>query len=265
MIAILTWTLWRRRWFTALWTLSLAGFMVLILVIYPAFRDQARVLNNSLNQLPATVKSFVADTDNYLSPVGYLSSNAYYLMLPLLFGVLCIGLGSSLLAQDERRHTMELLLCRPVSRGTLLLGRALAGLLILIIAAGITSLATIITAQAIRLPLSSWWLLTATMAAAGLGSIFGALAFMLTATGGLGLRISLGLPTFLLILSYLTTSLSSTVQWLSAVSRLLPYHYYHPAEILAGQAATPQAIGVVAVWLVLGVGAWLVFRRRDIA
>jgi len=264
MIPILTWTLWRRRWSIFWWSLGVALYMALIIAVYPSFRNQSAALNDSLNQLPQTVKSLVADTNNFLSPVGYMSSNAYYLMMPIIFGVLGIGLGSSLLAKDEQDHTLELVLSRPVSRGTVLTGRGLAGLAIIATVTVVTSIVTIVLAWLSKLDISALRLAETTGMAALLTLIFASLVFAMTAFGKSARIMSTGLPTLLLIASYLFTSLSGTVDWLKWPSRLLPYHYYHPAQILTGNANGREALGMAIAVLFFAALSYVGFRRRDI-
>lgn len=264
MIAIIKWTLWQRRWFAFWWIVGVAAYMVLVVVAYPPFRDQAATLNNTFNQLSPTVKSLVADTNNFFSPAGYLSSNAYYLMLPIVFSVLSIGLGSSLIARDEQDHTLELVLSRPISRGKVLAGRALAGICIMVSAALATALATIALAALVNLHLPLIRLVEATAMSARLALIFGALAFAFTAFGKAARVASIGVTTLLLIASYLFTSLSGAVHWLRWPAKLLPYHYYHPAEILNGQPNWHEAIGMILTAILLGSLAYIGFRRRDI-
>lgn len=265
MIPIIIWTLRRRRWYIFWWVLGVSAYMALVVLAYPPFRDQAATLNESLNQLPEALRSLVADTNNFLSPIGYMSSNAYYLVLPLIFGILTIGLGSSLLARDESNHTLELVLSRPVSRGQVLAARALAGLAIVASVLVVTALVTIATAWAIDLKIPYLHLAAATVFAARLALIFGALAFLLAAIGRVGRAASIGVPTLLFAASYLFTSLSGAVHWLRWPAKLLPYHYYHPADVLDGHYHWPEAFGMVGTVVVLGLLSYLAFRRRDIS
>jgi ABC-2 type transport system permease protein len=264
MIPIFMWTLWRRRWSIFWWSLGVAVYMALVIAVYPSFRNQSAALNNSINQIPQSVKSLISDTDNLFSPIGYLSSNAYYLMMPIIFGVLGIGLGSSLLAKDEQEHTLELILSRPVSRGAVLAGRAFAGLAIILAVAATTSVATILFAWFAKLGISDLNLVETTGMAALLTLIFASLVFAMTAFGKSARIMSTGLPTLLLIASYLFTSLSGTVDWLKWPSRLLPYHYYHPAQILSGDASWREALGMTIAILFFGALSYIGFRRRDI-
>ncbi len=265
MIALIRWGLWQKRWSTLWWAIGISAYMILVIAVYPSFSSQTSTLNNSLNQLPATVKSLISDSGNYMSPVGYMSSKAYYIMLPIVFSVLSIGLGNSLLARDEQDHTLELVLSRPVSRLKVILGRAISGILIMLAVMLTTALTTIFIAWLVGLHIGLINLFLATAMSARLALIFGALAFMLSAFGKTARKASVGIATLLLIAGYLFTSLSGTVRWLQWPAKLLPYNYYHPSEILNGNANWNNAFGMILVVIILGVIAYLGFRKRDIS
>ena len=239
--------------------------MALTIAAYPPFRDEAASLNASLEQLPDVVKSLVSDTGDFFSPAGYMSSQVYYLVLPIVLAILAIGLGSSLLARDEESHTLELLLSRPVSRGRVLAAKALVGLCVLGIVTAVTLVTTLIGAGMINLGLAVQDIVNATLMAALLALLFGALAFMLTAMGSALRAASIGLSALVMLGSYLMTSLSSTVAWMETPSKFLPYHYYHPADLLAGDFIARDAIGLGAVAVAFGIISYVAFRRRDIA
>jgi hypothetical protein len=63
---------------------------------------------------------------------------------------------------------------------------------------------------------------------------FGALAFLLTATGR-GRAAALGIAVVYGFGGYLVSSLASSVEWLKHPALLFPYHYYRTADILAGK------------------------------
>ena len=84
MRAVLSWTIWQRRWSWLFWTLGVCAFIVLSLSFYASFRGQAAQLNEVLNNLPQTARSLFTDNADFLSPEGFLSARLYYLLLPLL-------------------------------------------------------------------------------------------------------------------------------------------------------------------------------------
>src|SRR6266545_1586647 len=108
--------LWQRRWALMWWSIAIVAFIVLNLAFYPSFKDQAGELDKALSNMPDSLKALFTDTGDFTSPVGYLSSQIYYLLLPALLTVYSIGIGASLLAKEEQQGTLELLLARPLSR-----------------------------------------------------------------------------------------------------------------------------------------------------
>ncbi len=255
----------QRRWTALWWTVGILAFITLNLSVYPAFRNQAAEIDQSLRHIPASAKALFTDTGDFLSPVGYLSSQVYYLLLPLLFSFLAMSLGSSLIAREESQRTIELLLARPVSRTKLLFGKAIAGL-VLLSAVGVTlAIAGGLEVALIQFKGVTFGnVLLTTLMAMILAILFGTIAFALTAVGRSGRAISVGIAVLIALASYIISSLDQTVDWLRWPAKLLPFHYYRPADILQGHFTLGAAIGMLAATGVLMLCAWLAFRRRDI-
>src|SRR5689334_3613679 len=110
MFSIITSTVKQRKAFVAWWSIGIISYIILSLAFYPAFRDQAAELNKAIAQIPDSVKSFLADSTDYASPIGFMSSKLFYLFEPLLFAGVAIALGCTLIAREEREGTIELLL-----------------------------------------------------------------------------------------------------------------------------------------------------------
>lgn len=262
---IVWWEFRRRKWSTIWWIIGIGAFLALTILVYPTFKDQAAQLDQSLNQLPDSAKALFTDTKDFLSPVGYLSSQIYYLMMPLLLSFLAISLGASLIARDEQNHTLELLLARPISRTKLLLAKALSGLFILLLVGGSEALLACILVSAVGFNgVRTIDVALVTLMSLLFALLFGALAYMLTALGKFGRGASIGIATLLALGGYIISSLDSTVTWLAWPAKFLPFHYYHPADILRGHFQVASALGMALGTVVLLVLAILAFRRRDI-
>ncbi|MCA9331162.1 ABC transporter permease subunit, partial [Candidatus Saccharibacteria bacterium] len=195
--------------------------------------------------------------------VGFLNSQIFFLMLPLLGGVLSIGLGGSLLAREEQDGTIESLLARPVSRGRILWEKAVAGAAILGLVSGLGGLATIISARVVGISVSSWTIATTSLVCFLLCLSFGAVSFLVTSMGkargasiGIGALVALG--------GYMISSLAGTITWLEWPARFLPFHYYQSDALLRGQYSWLNALYFVALTVACGLASWIVFRRRDI-
>ncbi len=263
MIAIIKWELWQRRWSLMWWTLGIAAFIALNLAFYPSFRDQAAELDKAFSQIPDSAMALLSDTGDFLSPVGYLSSQIFYLLLPVILGILSISLGSSLIGREEKEGTIEVLLSRPLSRTKLLLGKAKAGIIIL----GIVTLSALVTtvglSKLVKLAVPSKNIALATIASFLLALSFGAITFMITSFGRARIA-SIGLASLYALGGYMIASLVGTVHWLQYPAKLFPYDYYKPAEILTGTYNWNNMIFIIGISVVCGVVSWLSFSKRDI-
>lgn len=264
MRPIASWSIRQRRWQVFWWCAGIIFFVVLTLAFYPTIKSQSAQLDRSFDQLSSTTKQLFTDTDSIFSPVGYLSSQIFYLMLPLLLGILAINLGMSLIGKEERSGTIEMLLARPLGRAKLLFGKALAGLVVLLIVGSIAAIATAGMCRLVGLDVSTANVLAATAMALAMAVTFGALAFMLTAFGALGRAISIGLAAFFALGGYIITSLAASVDWLKIPAKAFPFDYYHSAQLLTGRYNWMNALYFLVVTALCLALAWLVFRRRDL-
>ncbi len=262
---ITIWELSHRKWTILWWVLGIGTYVSINLLAYSSISAQSAELNDALKGIPDSAKAFLTDTQDFISPIGYLSSKVFYLMLPLLMSFMAISVGSSLLAREESRGTIELLLARPISRTTLLLGKALAGLLV--ISGVAVGLGIIIVAEVQSGGydgVSTKGVALATLAVVAMATLFGAFAYMLSAWGRFGRGISIGLTMVIALGGYVASSLATQVDWLEWPAKLLPYHYYHPSDLLSGHGSWWPTL----VYFVISVGLVAIaafgFRRRDL-
>ncbi len=261
MRSIIRWTLWQRRWSIFWWSTGITALVFFTMVFYPTIRDQAAELNKSLS-LGSGTEALFGGTD-FFSPLGYLNSQLIYFSLPMLLAILAIGLGTSLIGREESSGSIESLLSRPISRGRLLVSKALAGTLIVFIVTLISSLATLAMCKVVDLGLPYGNIAAACFACFMLVLSFGALAFMITSTGR-GRAAALGITVVYAFGGYLVGSLTSSVEWLKHPALLFPYHYYRTADILAGKFDWSSIAFFAIFTLACGLIAWLSFRHRDI-
>jgi ABC-2 type transport system permease protein len=264
MNAIFKWTVKQRKISTVWWTAGIGFFVFVNMIFYPSFRDDAEQLQESFGNLPDAALQLLGGSNDFFSPVGYINSQVFFLMLPLLLGILAISLGSRLLATEESDKTIEGLLARPISRGWLLVSKALAGVVILAFVTTMSWLVIIILARIVELEVSVLTLTQATSVCFLLVLSFGAIAYLLTATGR-AKGASIGVATAVGFGGYLLSSLSSTISWLIVPSTLLPFDYYKSEEILNGTYNWANIWYFVGLIVACGVLSWAFFRRRDLA
>lgn len=263
MIAIIKWAIWQRRWSTMWWSIGVVGFVLMNMLLYPSFKDQAVQLEKSFADLPpAAVQLFGGSTD-FFSPVGFLNSQIFFIMLPLLLGALAISLGASLLAREEQDKTIEALLSRPISRTKLLAGKMMAGSLILIFVSLLAAIATVASAKVVALDIQLSLVWVACIICFLLSWSTGAIALLVTSLGR-ARAAAVGVGALLGVGGYLVVSLSGTVGWLEAPSKIFPFHYYQSEIILNGNYNWMNAIYFLAIATLCGILSSVAFRRRDI-
>lgn len=264
MKTIVKWTLRQRKLSTILWSVAVSAFIFVNMIFYPSFKNDAAELQKSFENLPeAAVQLFGGSTD-FFSPVGFMNSQIYFLMLPMLFGILAIGLGAGLLAREEQDKTIESLLARPISRAKLLSAKASTGFIILLIASLVGLALIVVTAKMVNLEVATPALIKTSLVCFLFALSLGAVAYAITATGR-ARGASIGIASFIGIGGYLLSSLSGTVKWLTSPSKIFPFEYYKSEQILTGTYNWNNVwyfIGLISICMLI---SWLAFRRRDIA
>lgn len=105
------------------WSLGIAALMLLMALLWPTVRD---VYDEAVLQAYPEELREVFGLDTFGSGTGYLNVEVFSIMLPIVFIVFGIGRGARLIAGEERDGVLEPILVTPVSRTRILLEKALA-------------------------------------------------------------------------------------------------------------------------------------------
>lgn len=139
---ILVQTLRERRRSLLWWTLGLAALVLLNVAFYPSVRDD-EALSDYAKDLPESVRALFAGGElDLTSPAGYLNSQIFALTAPLVLLIFAIGAGAGVVAGEEERGALDLVLAHPVRRRDYVAQRFL-GLATLILALTAVLLATV--------------------------------------------------------------------------------------------------------------------------
>lgn len=267
MIATLVWELRQRRFAILWWTLGSLILTVVILSLFPSIRDQANQLNKIINTLPPGIrelKSGGATSVNVADPISFLNSQLFYATLPILWIILSITRGSAALGRDEQSRTLELLLARPISRGRLLLAKALSLVAEMVIVGAITLVAIVLLAPLFDLHVGTGHLAVATVYTILFSLSFGLIAFALQAASSLTRKAASAIAVLVGFGGYLMASLSGLSHWLIAPARFAPYHYFAPDKILKGQPVHGLDAYLIGIVILTAIISYVGFRRRDI-
>jgi ABC-2 type transport system permease protein len=264
MNSVIKWTLGLRKISTLWWSFALTVFLFINLIFYPSFKNDAEELQKSFENIPDAALQLLGGSSDFFSPIGYINSQVFFIMLPMILGILAISLGAGLLAREEQDKTIESLLSRPISRSKLLSAKALSGVFILFFVSMVGLITTIVTAKIVDLEISTSALIQASFVCFLLTLTFGATAYLLTATGK-ARSASIGIATFVALGGYIIGSLSGSVSWLSAPSKVFPFHYYQSEAILRGTYNWNNVWYFVVFILLCAIFSWIAFRRRDLS
>ncbi|HET9174638.1 MAG TPA: ABC transporter permease subunit [Candidatus Saccharimonadales bacterium] len=268
MKPIIKWEISQRKTAIIWWSIGSLAMVALLLLAYPPLKHQAAQFNAAINQLPnglRQLKSGGGARIDIADPVDYLNANLYYISLPILFIILSITRGSAVLGRDEQDRTLELLLARPVSRGRLLAGKALAVAIETLLVAIVATLVSVVLANAVGLHLASMRLVAIGVYTWLFCLSFGAIAFTLTAVGRFTKRASTAVAVLISFGGYLIASLSGLSSALKTVANFVPYHYFTPDSILRGKAAVGLSLYIMGIAVVSIIASYLGFRSRDIS
>lgn len=252
-------TLYEKRWSALIWSLSLFAMVVLVMVLFPTFKES---LGESLKDVPDSVKAFLGDAETYQKVTGYLDIQVFAQMvfMTIIFGVI---LGTGLIAGDEGEGTLQTLLSYPISRTRVYVQKllallALTGAVSLVIMAG-AYLGVLLVGESVNLVNLFWatfmlWLVTLVFSLLGyaLGAITGRRGLAGALAGGLA------------FVSLLITSLAEGVAALRGVNKLSPFNYFNkPSALEAGLQAGDMLI-LVIICTVFAVAGYLLFIKRDV-
>ena len=245
------------------WGIGLVALTSLTVAFYPTFSD-APEFDDLFEQMPEALgRMFAGEFTDLTSPEGFLNSQLFFFVVPLMFVIFAVLGGSAAIAGEESAGTLSLLLTSPTPRWRVVVHKfgavavatlALALFLWLGLAAG---------AVAVDMDVSMLGLAAASLSTALLGVAFGAFALALGCiTGARGL--SAGVASAVAIAAYFLNALAPLSDALAPLQKLSPFYYFIGGDPLTNGLNPLHAavlIGLTAA--ALGV-ALFTFERRDL-
>lgn len=244
------------------WVAGLATLAVVQLALYPTVRDN-RAFADIVSSYPKAFRSLFGLAD-YTTGPGYLRAEVFSVMAPLLIVIFAVLWGSDLIAGEEERRTIDLLLANPISRRRLLVEKWAALLVGTSLVAGSLGAVLAVGSPLAGLRVGAAGLWAAVVASALLGATFGTLALAIGAgTGRRGL--ARGAATAAAVVAYLLSSLPDLVDWLRPGRPLSPWYHAVGVDPLAGGFELGHVGVLIAIVVAVGAAAVLLFDRRDLA
>lgn len=247
-------------------TLVLTGLLVALaaldVALYPSLGNAEVNIDDYFQSLPQTMQEMFGGV-GFGTIEGFLVGEFYQFAWVLLLGMYFAYRGGGLLAEDVERDRMDLLLATPISRSSVVLGKFLSLVPVMIVLNAVLPVVVYAGVVAIGESIAVTDLIAVHLLSLPYLSACGALGLLLSAgvsTADLGRRAGLGAVFGMYLLNSVTAR--TTLEWIEVLT--LP-QYYDTAPILAnGEYDVVGAAVLLAVTgLTLAVAAWW-FGRRDI-
>lgn len=255
---------WRDHWRTLLaWSLTLMTMISLQMSIYPSISENKTALQGFLESYPEAIRKIFRMQD-YTSGPGFLSTELYSMMIPLVLIAVGGTWGAAATAEEEDEGTADLLLTLPISRTRIMVAKISAAVTV-VIALGFLALVNILGLRGVvNMEIENRALLAGTLSSIAIGFFFTGIAFLI---GAYSRRkgAAIGFVTGLALITFLIYSLSALVDNFDSIMPFNPMQW--------GLGGTPlfegfDFVGSTKLFiggLVAMVWAILKFERKDIS
>ena len=134
--------LYDHRRSIGVWAIGVSVYVVLIVLVWPSLRDSDQ-LSGALADYPETLKKLFGGEAgfDFATAAGYLHAELFSLMYPLFLTVFAIAFAATVLPGEEERGQLALVLAGPVRRRRLVVEKAGALAVGLVVLAVVSALA----------------------------------------------------------------------------------------------------------------------------
>jgi ABC-2 type transport system permease protein len=245
------------------WVAGLVGTVAMYAAIWPSILGSTASIEEYIANLPEFFQEMIGSA-SFGTPEGYLQSELFSFVGPILLLVYVVGAGARAIAGEEEAGSLDVLLSTPVRRRRVVWDRFAAmvlGAFGLVLAIW---LAVVVLGPIWDLRPDLGTFTAASVHLLFLAVAFGAIALAVGAvTGSKGLAI--GVPSGFALVGFLVNVLGATASWLEPARPLSLFYYYAGSEPLVNGLDPVHVLVLLAVIAVaVAVALWR-FERRDLA
>lgn len=250
---------WKAFFF---WTIGLIAMVAIQLSVYPTVRSSAAGLASFLDNYPKALRE-IFRMEDYTSGPGYLSTELFSMMLPLIFISIGASWGSEATAQEEERRTADLLLTLPISRVRILATKIVTAVLAQLALAIVLVFTLALGIRFVDLPLATVKIIAGALTGVLLGILFNAIATFVGAAWGKR-SVALGGAIGLAIAGFLFYSLAPLVHTFDRITPVNPFQWTLGSRPLYDGIDWGYTSVSLLLATVLYLASLFVFKRRDI-
>ncbi len=255
-------TIHERRRSLTMWAVGMFTLALVMTGLYPTIRGNPQ-LAKLHDTYPEALRSLFGITD-LTTGIGYLRAEVFSLVAPLLLIVLAVLWGGDLIAGEEDRGTVDILMANPISRSRVLLEKWAALVVGVVIAAGGLAIGLVIGILTTGMHLGMAGLSAALLATALLSIVFGTVSLTVGAATG-NRALARGSAVALAVIAYLISALADMVDWLKEIRPLSPWYHALGVDPLASGFSLVHFAVLIGVTGAVGLLGVVAFDRRDLA
>jgi ABC-2 type transport system permease protein len=227
------------------------------LYIYPSVVTSSDAMKQYIDAFPDALKT-IFRMEDYFSGAGFLGTELFSMMVPLIFVSVAAARGSSAIAAE-----VEILFTLPISRTRILLSKLAAMIIELLLLSTLAVTSISIGAQLVSMEISVGALVTATSASALMALGYGAIAlFAGSLTGKRG--VATGLTITVAIAALLFYSLAPIVDTFDYLTPFNPMDWAINGNPLSQGISAINFAKLSLLFTAFSALAIYLFRKRDI-
>ena len=245
------------------WGLGTGSLAVMVAALYPTFKDQMGIYVQMLSNYPPALTAFFGDVTNIAEWSGWLGIE-FFSWIPPMLAVFAVVVGTGLVAGEEEKGTLDLLLSHPIRRWRVVVekfaGFVVATLLICVLICLCLLLSAAVAGETEdlgKLLLAGLDIVPITLASGGL-AMMASVAFRQR-------RLATALSVTVVIGSWFLESLGKVVNVLKPYRPLALCHYSNGGSVMVRGEDWGKAGVLLGLTVIFVLVSLLAFQRRDIA
>ena len=245
------------------WGIGAGLIGVMVIFLYPSFRGQMACLVDLINSYPSALMAFFGDFSQMSTFLGWLNIEFYSYGPPIL-AIFAVVVGTGLIAGEEDKGTLDLLLAHPIRRWRIVTDKFVAFVVATVLIMVLIAIIFVASAAMIGETSQLGRIVVATLNIVPITLAGGALALMVSVLFH-SRRLANMVALVVIIGSWFLESLGKVVDALKPFRPIALFHYYDSSAALF-EGINWGDIGILlALTALLFSIAVLAFQRRDIA
>lgn len=255
---------WRDHWRTLLaWSITLIALVSIQMSIYPSISENTGAIQQFLDAYPDAIKK-IFRMEDYTTGPGFLGTELYSMMVPLVLIAVGATWGASATAEEEDDGTADVLLTLPISRTRILISKIAAAMSAVVLLAILAMLNILALRSAVDMDIAVDKLIAASISSIALGFFFAGIAFLIGSfsrhKGG-----AVGGVTGIALIAFLIYSLSGLVDDFDPITPYNPMEWGLGGSPLFNGIDGPGVAKLALGSLILLTLSIVKFDKKDIS